>query len=170
MGAEHNQVELWHQVHTYTDHQTWLHQVYRTLIENNQYTACLHIIAAGTPSSIWQSACEAVIAASRSNQSHIWSHVIQVTMMDEPNTSDAENWIRRTAWTYAQRGQRINGIEYPTNHDYVNYLLHRDSQLISGSFWDCHGIMVRNGCLQSEQRLAYYLITHASAQHTIHMS
>ncbi|MEY3990735.1 MAG: hypothetical protein RI985_1816 [Chloroflexota bacterium] len=168
--AEHNQVELWHQVHTYTDHQTWLQQVYRTLIENNQFTACLHIIGADTPSSIWQSACEAMIAASISNRSRIRSHVLQVTKVDEPSTSGAENWVRRTALAYAHRGQRINGIEHPTIHNYVNYLLHHDSQLISGGFWDCRGVMVRNGCIQSEQLLANYVVTHVSPQQTIHMS
>jgi hypothetical protein len=166
--AQYNQTELWHQVHNYTDQHTWLQQVYRTLIENNQFTACLHIITGDTPSSVWQSACIAVIAASEAIQPCLWSHVICTT--DGADIADAENWVRRAAWTYAHKGQRINGIESSESNIYVNYLLHHDSQLISGAFWNENGRMTRNGCIHSERILAHYWITHVSPQQSIHMS
>lgn len=166
--AQQNNAVLWQLQHTYPNHQTWLHQVYRTLIENDQSMACLHEISTHVPSSTWQSVCDATIAARTLITPRIWAHLVCIDSNELLHTS--VQWIRHTATRYAASGQRINGILSPANEHYVNFLLHRDSCLLSGACFGHDGIMMHNGCLASERILANFWITHTTPQHVVPVS
>lgn len=159
--AKHNKTDVWHQVHTYPNHRLWLQQVYRTLNETDQYTACIHEIVAGIALELWQPVCEAVIAELSTISPHRWTHLLCVDA-DEGMHSHAENWVRSMAAHYAPLGQRVNGIRCPANINYVNYLLHHNSQLLSGAYFDHDGSMIRNGLISSERSLAYIWRTQSS--------
>lgn len=152
--AQHNQTDLWRQTHTYTNHQLWLQQVYRTLKQTDQCTACIHEIIHGVDTTAWQLICEAAIIEFAHKSSSRWSHVLCIDA-DEHIHGLAENWVRSMATQYAPLGQRINGIECPADINYVYYLLHSDSLLLSGAYFDRSGIMVRNGQISSERILAH---------------
>ncbi|MFN5059688.1 MAG: hypothetical protein ACK5GU_07205 [Chloroflexota bacterium] len=79
-------------------------------------------------------------------------------------------WIRHAATRYAPCGQRINGILSPANDDYVNFLLHRDSCLLSGAFFGHDGIMMHNGCLASERILANFWVAHTTPSNIVPVS
>lgn len=167
--AQHTQTDLWHQTHTYPNHQLWLQQVYRTLNQTDQCNACIHEVVAGVDSTVWQPICEAVIVGLTMISSSRWAHVLCIEA-DEEIHSIAENWVRTMAAHYAPHGQRINGIQCPANINYVNYLLHRDSHLLSGAYFDRNGSMIRNGLMSSERILARVWHTHTSPHDAVHVS
>lgn len=167
--AQHNHADLWRLQHTYAYHHLWLQQVYRTLIENDQFTACLHVIAADVPSNIWQTACDDAIAARTTISPRIWAHIVCVATT-EATYGDVEQWIRHTAKRYASSGQRINGMLSPAKNSYVDYLVHRDSWFLSGAFFGHDGNILRNGCLTSERTLADFWIRHVSRHNAIPVS
>ena len=167
--AQHTQSDLWHQTYTYPNHRLWLQQVYRTLNQTDECRSCIHEIVAGVDSTVWQPICEEVILGLTMITSSRWAHVLCIDA-DEGMQSHAENWVRTMAAHYAPRGQRINGIQCPANENYVNYLLHSDSLLLSGAYFQQDGSMIRNGLISSERILAQFWHVHAITHDTIHVS
>lgn len=167
--AQHNHADIWRLQHTYTHHQLWLQQVYRTLNENDQCTACIHVITVDVASGTWQTACDAALATRTSVAPWIGAHIVCIGA-DDTKLAETETWVRHAATDYAPSGQRINTMLLPTISNYVDYLLHRDAWFLSGAFFDTNGTLLRNGCSVSERTLANYWITHVSRHNVVHVS
>lgn len=167
--TQRHQQQQWQQQRIYTHHQTWLQQVYRTLIEADQFDACMHEIDADVPPVIWQPICDATLSICATLPTFAWMHLVCVDA-DGQTHGQTEDWVRQKAICYATNGLRINGIKSPANNDYVNYLLHRDAQFLSGAYFDHDGTLIRNGAIVSERILAKYWYTQRQCQNELPMS